>query len=134
MSKTSKDYANFMRSKNFHEKKSSNFSSWSNIADKNEDFYQTDDKYSKKVGHDRSRSVPDKRVKCSTSIPQNLSNATKRGQDPDIFDSDDIDEIKKSLKIMTKKLNVSRKEKAKAFEELKKEKERSKRFENDAKF
>lgn len=84
--------------------------------------------------HDRSKSASDKRIRNSTSIPQNLAGSSKRALESDPIISDDIEEVKKSLKIMTKKFNVAKKEKVKAFEELKKEKDRSKRFENDANF
>lgn len=134
------DFYNYNRSKNYHERKRQNFSDWKQMNDKNVDNAQPaesnsneiDDRHTKKTSKSRSRSV----TRVTTTNTTELSKSMKRHNSNDSENqvTDDVEQLKRELKNMTKNFNKAKNEKTKAYNELIKEKDRSRRFEKDAQF
>lgn len=127
----------FMRSKRYHESKRSDFSNWEAMNSKideieNNSSDQEIGKYEKRCSKSLTRAKPTFRgsnPELSKQVKRN-SDSTGALNDLDLSQED----LKRQVKDLTKKLNKARNEKSKALGDLVKERERSKQFENDARF
>lgn len=126
----------FIRSNKHHDSKRSNFANWdamnSNIPEIDDDFSDKElGKYEKRSSKSLTRASSGQR-KCNPELSKQMKRSSESLNTENVEEM--VEGLKKQVKELGKKLNKARNEKSKALHDLVKERERSKRFENDAIF